>query len=149
MRRAPILWILCSALLAGPASAELHAKFELFTNDVERATGFYEVLGFEVAHRKASDSYTTMRQDGVVVALSPLPGWLPVSWLGFLRHPPLGTEIVFYVDDLAAARSALAMAGHDPGEIALQPWGDRDFRVRDPDGYYVRLSEGAPVPAAD
>lgn len=147
MRRAlPTLAL--TFLVAGVAQAELRAKFELFVDDVERSTRFYEVLGFEVAHRKASDGYTTLRNGDVVVALSPLPGWLPLSWLGFLRLPPIGTEIVFYPDSLAEAREALAKAGHAPGEIALQPWGDRDFCVRDPDGYYVRVSEGAPIPEA-
>ena len=75
--------------------------------------------------------------------------WLPVSWLGFLRYPPLGTELVLYVEDLEATRRVLEEAGHDPGEIALQSWGDRDFRLTDPDGYYVRVSEGGAEPSSD
>jgi hypothetical protein len=30
--------------------------------------------------------------------------------------------------------------------VVLQAWGDRDFRLTDPDGYYVRMSEGQAVP---
>lgn len=133
--------------LATPAAAELRAKFELFVDDVAKSTRFYETLGFTVAAYKASDAYTTMERDGVVVALSPLPRWLPLRFLGFLRLPPLGTEIVLYPDDLEAARETLRAAGYTPGEIQRQPWGDRDFRLRDPNGYYVRVSEGGPVPA--
>ena len=131
-----------------PVSAELKAKFELFVDDVVASTRFYETLGFHVAHFKESDGYTTLEQDGVVVALSPLPRWLPLRWLGFLRFPPFGTEIVFYPDGLEEARQTLVRAGYSPGEIQLQSWGDRDFRLRDPNGYYVRVSEGAPIPAA-
>jgi catechol 2,3-dioxygenase-like lactoylglutathione lyase family enzyme len=136
------------ALAAAPAGAALRAKFELFVNDVDASTRFYETLGFRMAHRKETDGYTTLERDGVVVALSPLPRWLPLRWLGFLRLPPLGTEIVLYPDDLEAARAALLDGGWAPGEIQRQPWGQRDFRVRDPDGYYVRVSEGGPLPEA-
>ena len=81
------------------------------------------------------------------VALSPLPSWLPLGWLSFARYPPLGTEIVFYVRDLESSRGALEAHGYAPSEIRLQPWGDRDFRVSDNDGYYVRVSEGRAIPA--
>ena len=64
----------------------------------------------------------------------------------FLRHPPIGTEIVLYTDRLQELRSSLEAAGYSPGPIRLQPWGDRDFRVTDYEGYYVRISEGTAVP---
>jgi catechol 2,3-dioxygenase-like lactoylglutathione lyase family enzyme len=100
---------------AGPADAELRAKFELFVDDVDASTRFYQGLGFRVAHVKPSDGYTTLERDGVVVALSPLPRWLPpLRWLGFLSLPPLGTEIVFYPDDLEALHESLSRAGRDP-----------------------------------
>lgn len=124
----------------------LESKFELFVHDSVESAAFYEVLGFAVVHRK-SYGYTTLRSGSTVVALSPLPSWLPIHWFGFLRHPPLGTEIVFYTRRLEALRDVLIRAGYAPGEIKLQSWGDRDFRVSDPDGYYVRISEGVSVPA--
>jgi catechol 2,3-dioxygenase-like lactoylglutathione lyase family enzyme len=140
---APILLLAALVpVVAAPAREALRSKFELFVHDVDASVRFYGVLGFEVAHRKPSDDYTTLRSGEVVVALSPLPRWLPLHWLGFLRLPPLGTEIVFYADALPTMREALLAAGHRPGEIRLQPWGQRDFRLRDPDGYYVRISEG-------
>ena len=90
-----------------------------------------------------------MQSHSTVVALSPLPSWLPLRWLGFLRSPPLGTEIVLYTDQLDRLRSSLEAAGHSPGPIALQLWGDRDFRVRDYEGYYVRVSEGTALPSPE
>ena len=84
-----------------------------------------------------------------MVALSPVPSWLPLRWLGFLRRPPLGTEIVFYSEQLEELRSALEAAGYSPGAIALQSWGDRDFRVSDHDGYYIRVSEGRAIPQTE
>jgi lactoylglutathione lyase len=134
------------AFLAAPVHAQINeSKLELFVTDVQASVHFYRVLGFEVAHEKEY-GYTTLRAADTVVALSPLPSWLPLHWLGFLRHPPLGTEIVLYTGELEILHAAMADAGYDPGEITRQSWGDRDFRVTDRDGYYVRVSEGAAVP---
>ncbi|HIF92310.1 MAG: hypothetical protein ABGX04_10765 [Myxococcales bacterium] len=135
--------LLFFAGVSRPAAEEatspvLESKFELFVSDGVESAAFYEVLGFAVVHQK-SDGYTTLRSGSTVLALSPLPSWLPIHWFGFLRHPPLGTEIVFYTRRLEALRIALMRAGYAPCEIKLQSWGDRDFRVSDPDGYYVRI----------
>jgi catechol 2,3-dioxygenase-like lactoylglutathione lyase family enzyme len=137
------------ALATSPASSSapsvVESKFELFVTDVDESIRFYRTLGFEVAHQKP-DGYATLTCGSTVVALAPLPGWLPLYWLGFLRRPPLGTEIVFYSSGLEEARAALEAAGYEPGPIALQPWGVRDFRITDYDGYYIRISEGRAVP---
>jgi len=129
------------------AADVLESKFELFVTDVAESARFYEALGFSVAHAKL-DGYSTLRSGDTIVALSPVPWWLPLRVAGFLRRPPIGTEIVFYTDRLGQLREELVAAGYDPGPIALQSWGDRDFRVTDPDGYYVRMSEGRAVPDA-
>ena len=152
--RAVALWPRCLAVVLAAsiaiatqagAGSIIESKFELFVTNVGESVRFYEALGFEVAHAKP-DGYTTMRSGSTVVALSPVPSWLPLRFLGFLRAPPIGTEIVLYADDLEAARVSLEAAGFSPGPIALQPWGDRDFRVSDHEGYYVRVSEGQAVP---
>jgi len=140
------LGLLCAVTLASAAMGAIReSKFELFVTDPDESIGFYRVIGFEVAHAK-SDGYTTLRSGGTVIALSPVPWWLPLRLAAWLRHPPLGTEIVLYVEDLEASRAALERARQDPGPIELQGWGDRDFRITDPDGYYLRLSEGRSLP---
>lgn len=135
-----------SLLHASPTIVE--SKFELFVTDVDESARFYETLGFVVAHRKA-DGYTTLRSGATVVALAPVPSWLPLRWFALLRRPPLGTEIVLYSDQLEKTRSALEFAGYAPSEIALQSWGDRDFRVTDYEGYYIRVSEGRAIPDSE
>jgi catechol 2,3-dioxygenase-like lactoylglutathione lyase family enzyme len=138
--------IAISPAAADDASASIvDAKFELFVTDVEESIRFYDALGFSIAEAKP-DGYSTLRSARTVVALSPVPWWLPLRLAAFLRHPPIGTEIVFYTDRLDPLREELVAAGYSPGPVVLQPWGDRDFRLSDPDGYYVRLSEGRSAP---
>jgi catechol 2,3-dioxygenase-like lactoylglutathione lyase family enzyme len=121
------------------------SKFELFVTDTAESIRFYERLGFSVAHAKP-DGYSTLRSGNTVIALSPVPRWLPLRLVGFLRYPPIGTEIVLYSHRLDQLQQELVAAGYAPGTIELQPWGDRDFRLTDPDGYYLRVSEGRAVP---
>ena len=143
-----LIVLLVTLATAAGASPPLHeSKVELFVTNTEESVRFYRALGFHVAHQKEG-GYTTLDNGAAVIALSPLPAWLPLHWLGFLRHPPLGTELVFYTARLEAMRTELADAGYEPGPIELQSWGDRDFRVTDCDGYYIRISEGVAVPAS-
>jgi uncharacterized glyoxalase superfamily protein PhnB len=54
-------------------------------------------------------------------------------------------EIVLEVDDLAAERDRVSRAGWPVAdEVALQPWGLRDFRLVDPSGYYLRITARRP-----
>ncbi len=140
--------MLASVVLGAADASSLQvraSKFELFVSDPADSIAFYSVLGFVVLHAKA-DGYTTLENGPAVISLSPLPWWLPAHWLGLLRSPPIGTEIVLYASDLERARASLDQAGYAPGAIVVQPWGDRDFRVTDPDGYYLRISEGPSAP---
>jgi lactoylglutathione lyase len=136
-----------SAAAAGDAVPPVVAsKFEFFVHDVADSRKFYAALGFSVAHMK-TDGYSTLTSGSTVIALTPLPWWLPVHWFGFLRYPPVGTEVVLYSAHLESSKAALKERGYSPGEIRLQPWGHRDFRITDPDGYYIRVSEGVAVPS--
>jgi lactoylglutathione lyase len=50
-------------------------------------------------------------------------------------------EIVLEVPDVDAAYEQARSAGAEIAERPrLQPWGLRDFRLADPDGYYVRVT---------
>lgn len=145
---AVLLAVACqsSALADDAVPSVVGSKFEFFVHDVADSRKFYVALGFSVAHMK-TDGYSTLTSGSTVIALTPLPWWLPIHWFGFLRHPPMGTEVVLYSADLELSNATLKERGYSPGEIRLQPWGHRDFRIADPDGYYIRLSEGVAVPS--
>ena len=53
-------------------------------------------------------------------------------------------EVVLEVEDLDAAREQIEAAGYPIAEAATdRPWGLRDFRLLDPDGYYLRVTTSA------
>jgi lactoylglutathione lyase len=140
-----LLAIAANAAAADDDATVVQSKFELFVADAEVSARFYTTLGFTVVQANP-DGYTTLQSGPAIVALSPVTTWLPLRWFRFLRHPPLGTEIVLYTRQLQALRERLIESGYAPGTIVLQPWGLRDFRVDDHDGYYVRVTEGLALP---
>jgi uncharacterized glyoxalase superfamily protein PhnB len=53
----------------------------------------------------------------------------------------IGVEIVLEVADVDAAyRRAVDAGARVHGPVQARPWGLRDFRLTDPDGYYVRVT---------
>jgi uncharacterized glyoxalase superfamily protein PhnB len=50
-------------------------------------------------------------------------------------------EIVLEVDDVDGWRDRVAASGHPIFEpLQDRPWGLRDFRISDLDGYYLRIT---------
>jgi hypothetical protein len=52
----------------------------------------------------------------------------------------LGVEIVLKVADIENAYRIAKESDWPVSDLALQPWGLRDFRLVDPDGYYLRVT---------
>src|SRR5215210_4642953 len=60
------------------------------------------------------------------------------------RAVPRGTELVLEVDDLDGEHASVVSADWPVASgIQRQPWGLRDFRLFDPDGYYLQITERA------
>ena len=115
-------------------------RVEIFPADVDAFVDFYtRVLRFELEadHRPGYAAVVrgSTRIGGAKASEDVDPE---------VRAVPLGAELVLEVDDLDAEHAAVASAGWpvDSG-IQKQPWGLRDFRLFDPDGYYLRITERA------
>jgi catechol 2,3-dioxygenase-like lactoylglutathione lyase family enzyme len=117
-------------------------RLELFVADLERSVSFYEVvLGF-VCERREGD-YASLRRGSALLGfglMAHLPDGHPAK-ARTAERAGAGVEIVLEVGDVDGAFDAVRTAGH-PVQTPLdeRPWGLRDFRVVDPDGYYVRVT---------
>jgi predicted enzyme related to lactoylglutathione lyase len=115
-------------------------RFELFPADLDRFVDFYvRVLRFELAADRRDDEtpYVYVRRGGIRIGA--LEAWEEVD--PHVRSAPHGVEVVIEVDDLQAERDAVVAAGHPLAEdISPRPWGLEDFRLFDPDGYYLRIT---------
>jgi lactoylglutathione lyase len=116
---------------------------ELFVSDVDRSIAFYEALGFRVVRRW--QDFVRLEREGVRLALQgdahAVAG--PHYFTPHIGRRPRGTgvEIVVQASDVAALHAAATAAGlRVVKPIQDRPWGARDFRVADPDGYFVRFT---------
>ena len=117
-------------------------RIELFVADVERSADFYaRILGF--TRESSGSAYVPMRRGGIVIGLGPardLPAQHPISPRDGERNG-IGVELVIEVADVDAAyRTAFNAGWPVHGPVEARPWGLRDFRLSDPDGYYVRVT---------
>jgi catechol 2,3-dioxygenase-like lactoylglutathione lyase family enzyme len=118
-------------------------RIELFVHDLAASVDFYRrVLGFSI-HSQSAEDYVPMVRGDVKLALT------QHSRLS-KDHPAKaaaghamgrGIEIVLEVDDpLGEYRRVTDQGWPVSGPPQLRPWGLTDFRVTDPDGYYLRIT---------
>jgi lactoylglutathione lyase len=121
-------------------------RIEIFPADLEKCINFYiTVMRFELLSRK--DGYAYLGRDSIFIGADQshhdrglLEGVNQQS-----RKPPVGTEIVLEVDDLEEEREWIV--SHQwrlDTDIKMQNWGLKDFRILDPDGYYLRITTHSP-----
>ena len=124
---------------------EAGLRLELFVEDMEAAIAFYtRVLAFEVV-RLEPGGYASLRLGDIILGIGPVAK-LPEEGGYFGRdilaqRRGVGVEIVLEVDDVDGWRDRVAASGHPIFEpLQDRPWGLRDFRISDPDGYYLRIT---------
>ena len=115
-------------------------RLEIFTADLDSVAAFYtRVLGFTLSRdeRAAPVGYVALDRDGVHIGAAYRDDPVDRS----ARRPPTGIELVLEVDDLAAEHDRVVTSDW-PIEEPLQdrPWGLTDFRVLDPAGHYLRIT---------
>jgi catechol 2,3-dioxygenase-like lactoylglutathione lyase family enzyme len=122
-------------------------RLELFVADMDASIAFYRrVLGFALVRREAD--YASVRSGNVTLGLGPIAK-LPTEGSYFTRprlagDRGVGVEIVLEVDDVAAYRRRVEVSGYPVlDELQARPWGLTDFRIADPDGYYLRITSRA------
>ena len=123
-----------------PASLRL----ELFPSDMKRFVEFYvDILGFVI--RKQEGTYIFVQRDEIFIGAIEVPNNDSLTEKESYRRPTKGVELVFEVDDLVAERDAIVEHGWQlTDDIKMQEWGLEDFRLVDPDGYYVRITTKSP-----
>ena len=120
---------------------DMSLRVEVFATDPEASGEFYRrVLGFEELSRQRTDGvvhYLGMGRGAARIGIG--TAWQVVD--PAVRSVPAGTEIVLEVDDIDAEFARVHETGWPlEGGLREQPWGLRDFRLHDPDGYYLRLT---------
>ncbi len=119
-------------------------RIELFVSDLEKSVDFYtQVLGFERLGGEAD--YVPVCSGSVLIGLSPAAGLRKQHYFNpelQTGRRGLGAEIVLEVDDIDDYFKKVNASGYKNivSPLRQQSWGLTDFRVADPDGYYLRIT---------
>ena len=120
---------------------DMTLRFEIFPADLDVTVGFYQrALGFQLTDDRRAEDYVALRRGAVRVGA--VQTTLPNARAA--RRPQAGVELVLEVDDVVAERDRVLAAGWPLDEdLQDRSWGLRDFRILDPDGYYLRITSRA------
>ncbi|MBM1107785.1 VOC family protein [Aurantibacter crassamenti] len=120
-------------------------RLELFSSNVEQSVNFYsKILNFSIVGDSISQSYQQVINGSVILGIGP-DVKLPVDHFLKLKESDsrrgIGVEIVLEVDNVLSIYQRVKGSGY-PIRTKLQerPWGLTDFRLIDPDGYYIRVT---------
>lgn len=120
-------------------------RLELFTSDIEQSVNFYKnILNFSIEGDSINQSYQQVIRGSVILGIGP-EAKLPEDHFLKLKESDsrrgIGVEIVLEVDDVLAAYQRVKQSDYPiHAELQDRPWGLTDFRLIDPDGYYVRVT---------
>jgi lactoylglutathione lyase len=119
-------------------------RLELFVSELGTSIQFYEeILGFTKGY--VGTDYAEVFNGTVEIGLCPmnkLPEEHPLKTKSSDERKGLGVEIVLALKDLESLYNKVKNSDYPiSSELQLQPWNLRDFRLVDPDGYYLRITE--------
>lgn len=134
---------------AGAAPRRTTTQVELHVPDFAPVKEFYGHLGFQIEREEAvtaaDGGYLSLALGGNVIHFwpgTPLCAEHPY-FRRFAATTPrgYGVEIVVVVEDLERVYDQARRLDAVVDELVERPWGQRDFRIADPFGYYLRFTE--------
>jgi lactoylglutathione lyase len=121
----------------------MQLRCEIFPSDLDATQDFYvRVLGFRVMRfqQEPPSPYLALQRDSVRIGAA-----LRAEGEAGMRRPPTGVELVLEVDDVEAEHARILSSGWPvTEELQHRPWGLTDFRLTDPSGYYLRITNRFP-----
>ena len=136
----------------------LEQFWEVYVSDIAASERFYcQALGLTTIRRQ--EDYAVLAAGPVRVHLCPADD-APDDLSPVVGRIGNGVEFCFVVSDVVGAYRRASRSGYPILEhLTDQDWGKTDFRLRDPDGAYIRIttprsgpglqpSEAAPPPGA-
>ena len=116
-------------------------RCEIFPADLDATVDFYtRVLRFTLDRdeRHTDNPYIALRRGELLLGAARRE----IAVARDQRRPPTGIELVLEVEDVFTERDHVGRQSWPLEEdLISRPWGLRDFRVLDPSGYYLRITE--------
>jgi lactoylglutathione lyase len=121
----------------------MSVRFELFVEDLKKSVDFYtNILGFKIAY--SDESYSSVKRDTVTIGICYARDLHEGHYFRpeiDIQRKGLGVEIVLEVDNVEEEYKKVQSSGYPiTEELQEQDWNLIDFRIVDPDGYYLRIT---------
>ncbi len=129
-------------------STQSSVLLELHVPDFEKAKKFYKQLGFKVVwERKPEDKkgYLVMKNENNILCF--WPGNKEVWQQSYFKNFPKNTkrgyavEVVIMTKDVEKLYKRCKKFAKITEDLRIKPWGLKDFRIEDPFGFYLRITE--------
>jgi catechol 2,3-dioxygenase-like lactoylglutathione lyase family enzyme len=112
----------------------------LVVKDLARSSKFYEALGFEIRKREAEHATAYSNWFWIDLRLAAKETRAEFKKDAAVSARGVGAFMYLSVDDVDAFHKELTDKGLKPaGDPQDRPWGDREFLLRDPDGYRLMI----------
>jgi lactoylglutathione lyase len=121
---------------------------ELHVPDFNLAKHFYGKLGFGVVKEvepEEKKGYLILKKEDNILCFWPGNEYI-YKQNYFQKFPKdtkkgFGVEIIIMVDNIQELYEKAKSFASIVEQLQLRPWGSRDFRIEDPFGFYIRLTE--------
>jgi|SRR5690625_2220536 len=118
-------------------------RLELFVEDLQTSTRFYEeILGLTFTEKSGTGA--VIKQENFSLLLTAEDILDENHYFrkdGDLKPKGRGTEIILVSDDIEQLYRDIQVKKYPvESRLKLQSWGMADFRIIDPDGYYLRIT---------
>lgn len=111
-----------------------------YVNDLDKTATFYTMLGFSIKKRENSMMVAYMNWFFITFVLSSKEEKPEFQSDAHAKEKGEGIYIYLSVDDVDTAYNELLTKGYTPSsEPRDWEWGNREFVIRDPDGYKLVL----------
>lgn len=121
---------------------------ELQVPDFKKVKEFYSRLGFKMAWERKPEGfkgYLVLKMKNNILCF--WAGNEQVWYQEYFRQFPKSSkrgyavEIIIMVDDVESFYKKVKDFANVVEELKMQPWGLKDFRIEDPFGFYLRITE--------
>ncbi len=128
--------------MLGGVEMTLNLRLELFVKDLQRSVDFYKnVIQLELSSQNESSAMFKAENINLLLTQEDV-----ISENHYFREiktsrKGLGVEIILVVPDVQSYYQRICEMQIDlESELKQQEWGMTDFRLTDPDGYYLRIT---------
>lgn len=133
------------ATAMAPETVSLRTRVEFFVSDLDRSLDFYRALGFELVRRWQGWALIDRKGSRLGLQADAYARDHEHYFTPHLDRSPRGVGVevavdVADLDDLQALYATCRRMGCVVRELQERGWGATDFRIADPDGYFVRIT---------